>query len=424
MKRIQDFSSVYGLLDAWFPQRPKKVAVALSGGVDSMALTYILQQWAKGSVTIVPLIVDHGLRSESNQEAQSVAQMVRDWGLDPVILPWKHPHITTGLMERARYGRYAALAMACHHRDIEHLFVAHHQDDVLETVCMRQEMNGPEYGLAGMSVLTMRYGIMILRPLLCIPKSTLVQAMQDLSVSWVNDSTNRNLQFHRSRARQAIEKWSMDKKNCAITTIQMRSEKRYAHEQVLRRLTPVTHGFGYVFVHNFSPLQALSVCDGAVWIQSWVHSFTFRSVAGLAGQHRLWRVLQDVFSCPSKGPAGSVVATFGGCLFVRHHQQLWIFREHAHIADQSIDCSTQFWDDRIFSLIPYRVQRPPWSKKGLWINRFSRISLPQPWDSSCLTYRPCSWPYPHFMTIQEPGAVQKLMDQGRVLIRAPTDVVQ
>ena len=398
----EDFSGVQELLHAWFPQNPKKIAVALSGGVDSMALTYILHQWAKktGETTIVPLIVDHGLRPESDQEAHGVAHMVRHWGLDPVILRWQHPRITTGLMERARYGRYATLAMACHHRNIDHLCVGHHQDDVLETVWMRQAMKGSEYGLSGMSAITMRYGVMIVRPLLFIPKIILEKAMKTRGISWVNDPTNHHMGFHRSRARQSIDRWNTVQRVQALHRIQTRANERCARETLLRQLTCVSHGLGYVLVHDFMPLCALSVQDGSVWIQSWVHSFTFRAVAGLEGQHRLWRLLQEVFSKPLQGRPGAVVATFGGCVFVRHHEQLWIFREHARISDHSVDCSLHIWDDRVWAMTSRIIQRSPWSNKGSWIERFSRVALPHLWDPSGLRYNPCSWPYPHFSTIQ------------------------
>lgn len=416
-----DFVNVFDVLDGWFPTRPKSVAVALSGGVDSMALTHILKEWARESVTIVPMIVDHGLRPESHQEAKRVAEMVRDWGLNPIILSWKHPPLTTGLMERARYGRYGALALACHHRGIEHLFVAHHQDDCLETVWMRQDLNGPEYGLSGMSAVTMRYGVVILRPLLGLSKQILEQSMHQNGVPWVHDPTNHNLRFHRIRARQVVQQWTMAKRDYAVKTLNLRANKRRLYEQTLRHLTSVTHGLGYVLVEDFTPLLALPPSDGAIWIQSWVHSFTFGPVPGSQGQHRLWRALCDCFSKPFGRP-GCVVVTFGGCIFVRHHQQLWIFREHARIQPEGVNGSTQFWDDRVFSLSPHWIQRAPYLSQGSWKQRFLAISLPQSWGAPHLHYRPCSWAYPHFTTIDEQGAVQQFMDYGRISMGVPTDV--
>ncbi len=417
----QDFSTVFDVLDGWFPTRPKIVAVALSGGVDSMALTHILKEWAAGSVTIIPMIVDHGLRPESHQEAQRVAEMVRHWGLNPVILCWKHPPMTTGLMERARYGRYGVLALACHHRGIEHLFVGHHQDDALETVWMRQEMNGPEYGLSGISAITMRYGVVILRPLLGLSKGILEHNMRDSCVPWVNDPTNGNAHFQRTRARQVVQNWTMPERERALNTLSMRAKKRCMNEQTWRHLTPMGHGLGYVLVQDFRPLLALQPPDGAICIQSWVHSFTFGPVSGSHGQHRLWGILKETFLQPP-GPAGRVIATFGGCIFVRHHHQLWIFREHARIQPEPVNAWVQFWDDRVFSLSPQWVQRAPYASKGSWKHRFLVMSLPQSWGSPDLHYRPCSWAYPHFTTIDEQTAVQKFMDYGRISMGVPTDV--
>ncbi|MBM3631746.1 MAG: tRNA lysidine(34) synthetase TilS [Alphaproteobacteria bacterium] len=415
------FSTIFDLLDAWFPTRPKVVAVALSGGVDSMALTAILNQWAAESVTIIPMIVDHGLRPDSGQEAQHVEHMARHWGLIPMVLSWKHPPMTTGLMERARHGRYAALALACHHRGIEHLFVAHHQDDCLETAWMRQEMNGPEYGLSGISAITMRYGVTILRPLLGIPKEHLEYSMRAYSVPWVNDPTNSNLHFQRTRARRVVQNWTMTERHCAVKTLNRRAEKRRMDERVLRHLTPTEHGVGYVLVHDFNPLMALQPSDGTICLQSWIHSFTFGPVPRLPAQYRLWQVLCHCFSAPFGRP-GRVIATFGGCIFVRHHQQLWIFREHARIQTEPVNAWDQFWDDRIFSLSPQWVQRGPYSSQGSWKQRFLGMSLPQSWGAPHLQYRPCSWAYPHFTTIKERIPVQQWIDYGRISIGVPTEV--
>ena len=71
------------------------------------------------------------------------------------------------------------------------------------------------------------------------------------------------------------------------------------------------HGLGYVLVQDFRPLLALQPPDGAICIQSWVHSFTFGPVSGSHGQHRLWGILKETFLQPP-GPAGRVIATFGG----------------------------------------------------------------------------------------------------------------
>ena len=74
------------------------LAIAVSGGGDSMALVLLADQWAKaqgGQVTA--LTVDHGLRAESAREAAQVATWLQARGIAHEILPWTHPKPRTGV---------------------------------------------------------------------------------------------------------------------------------------------------------------------------------------------------------------------------------------------------------------------------------------------------------------------------------------
>jgi tRNA(Ile)-lysidine synthase len=388
------------ILDRWFPLPIEKMGVAVSGGVDSLALAYGLNQWAvkKGGCSIIPIIIHHGLRDNEGQECQYVADLLTTWGLNPVILPWVHEPITTGLLERARYGKYATLAMGCHQRGIRHLCLGHHQDDMLETVWMRQKNHAPEHALSGMSAVTMRYGVMILRPFLHTPKHALESWMRDCGVCWVNDPVNTDPAYDRTAARQSIEMWTSDTRKYALERLYAQGAKRRAHEEELSGLTSSIHGLGHICVHDFMALIHLPVWDGRLWIQSWVHSFSFAPIAGVLGQNRLWRVLCETFSEKSHQP-GKIIATFAGCIFVRCQGQLWIFREHARIHAHPVLGNETMWDDRIFSDKPIPLQRAEESKKGTWQDRFVRACLPKDWDPATMTYVACNMPYPHFRTV-------------------------
>jgi tRNA(Ile)-lysidine synthetase-like protein len=390
------------LLSQWFPIPPGKIAVAVSGGVDSMALVYGLYHWAArhGKTIIVPIIVDHRLRTNSRQEAQQVAQALKEWGLDPVVLPWVHSSVVTGVMEKARTGRYGIMAMACHKRGIHYMFVGHHQDDMLETVWMRQQMQGPERGWAGISAVTMRYGIVLLRPFLHTPKTELEHWMRSNSVSWVEDPSNHNPDFYRTHARYRVQSWGEKTRTEAWDQLIQRGNDRCAKEQGLRHLTSVTHDLGYVLVEDFTALAHLPNSEGCVWVQAWVHSFVFRPIAGIAGQEQLWRRLCSAFQQDFHNP-GRIVATFAGCVFIRNHQQLWIFREHARIGTMVICGDTHLWDDRIFADHPILLSRANWQDSGSWQERWIRAGLPKQWNPLIMHYRPCSWPYPHFATLYQ-----------------------
>ena len=143
------------------------VAVAVSGGRDSLALALLAQEWAAArGGRIVGLIVDHALRPESAAEAAATASLLGRHGCEAEILRWSEAKPRAGLQEAARAARYRLLREACRRRGILHLLVAHHADDQAETVAMRAaRQSGPD-GLAGMSAAVELPEVRLLRPLL------------------------------------------------------------------------------------------------------------------------------------------------------------------------------------------------------------------------------------------------------------------
>jgi tRNA(Ile)-lysidine synthase len=343
------------------------------------------------------MIVDHQLRPESRTEALDVAAMLSSWGLSPMILRWDHPPMNSALMERARQGRYAALALACHQQGIKQLFLGHHQDDMLETVWMRQQAGGPAYGFSGMSAITMRYGVIVLRPFLDRPKRELEALLREHGVHWIQDPTNENPRFYRTQARQQLKNGSLQCRNQAWDQICRQGAQRQAHEARLRTLCQPIHHPGAIIAPEFQRLIELPLNDGCLWIQSLVHSFGFRPIPGIAGQVRAWQALCKAFK--NRTVNGRIIITFGGCIFVRDGNDLWLFREYGRISPHAVSSTQAMWDDRVFSQIPMTINRAVLSQQGSWHTRFTRSSLPQDWDPAVMTYYACAWPYPHFSTI-------------------------
>ena len=69
---------------------PQKMAVAVSGGGDSMALLYLAADWARlRAIEMAVVTVDHQLRRESGEEAALVKQVSQDLGLPHTTLAWR-----------------------------------------------------------------------------------------------------------------------------------------------------------------------------------------------------------------------------------------------------------------------------------------------------------------------------------------------
>jgi tRNA(Ile)-lysidine synthase len=195
-----------------FEPRPH-LAVAVSGGADSLALLLLLRDWVQerqGQLTA--LSVDHGLRPEAAAECREVGQMVAGLNAaapsnNPVahdILTWQGEKPSRGLMAAARAARYRLLAGWCLARDVLHLALAHHADDQAETVLMREAHGSGAIGLAGMSGLRELQGIRLLRPLLPCRKSALAGVVQQAGLTAIDDPSNRARRFERVRWRDHL----------------------------------------------------------------------------------------------------------------------------------------------------------------------------------------------------------------------------
>lgn len=232
-----------------------KVAVALSGGPDSMALVALVAQWhqlspvpsvsppnptpprpflpvilfgARRAVLIrlsmllwskplqnppFALIVDHQLRPESAAEAQEAATHAQVLGLRSKVLTvdWgrsipKRSH----KMRAARNARYALLLDSCRANGAKHLLTAHHADDQVETFLLRAIHASGIDGLAGISAnnrtFVPTHDVRILRPLLQagLHKADLVALCEALGLWYAHDPTNDVPTYQRNRLRQLL----------------------------------------------------------------------------------------------------------------------------------------------------------------------------------------------------------------------------
>jgi tRNA(Ile)-lysidine synthase len=178
------------------------VAIAVSGGRDSLTLALLARTWAAGrGGSVIALIVDHGLRAESAGEAATTLEALRQQGIDGVILRWSGAKPSSAVQEAARAARYRLLREECRRRGILHLLLAHHADDQAETVTMRAARGSGPDGLAGMAALVEQADVRLLRPLLGVPRERLTATLLERGVSWLEDPSNADLRFERARLR-------------------------------------------------------------------------------------------------------------------------------------------------------------------------------------------------------------------------------
>jgi tRNA(Ile)-lysidine synthase len=186
-----------------------RVALAVSGGPDSVALMHLAAGWA-GTLEAGPelsvLTVDHGLRPGSCAEAEQVGSAASALGLSHKILNWDEAESgAANLQAKARVARYGLMAGYCHAQDIPALVTAHTQDDQAETFLMRLGRGSGLDGLAAIPHESTWSGIVLLRPLLDTPKARLVATLDDAGIPFVSDPSNADPRFERARLRQRID---------------------------------------------------------------------------------------------------------------------------------------------------------------------------------------------------------------------------
>ncbi len=190
----------------------KRLAVAVSGGSDSLALCLLLEAWrvakncADGeSLQLIALIVDHNLRENSAEEALGVQKVLQSANITSVILRNNLKKPSSALQNYARDVRYNLLQKWCEDNSFCDLFVAHNFGDCLETTAIRLESGSTQFGLAGISPLVYKKFGRIIRPLLNFKKAQLIEVVKHHKLSSVCDPSNFDMKFSRARVRKELQ---------------------------------------------------------------------------------------------------------------------------------------------------------------------------------------------------------------------------
>ena len=180
-----------------------RIAVATSGGPDSLALLSLAAAAFPGRVTA--LTVDHRLRSEAAAEAASVAAQCAARGFPHVTLVREGGGFTSNIQARARAARYALMGDWCGAHGYGLLLTAHHADDQAETLLMRLNRASGSDGLAAIRpARRLQPGVMLVRPLLAVRKADLAALAAADAWQQVDDPTNRDLRHDRTAMRALL----------------------------------------------------------------------------------------------------------------------------------------------------------------------------------------------------------------------------
>jgi len=185
----------------------KNFVIGLSGGVDSMALLYLIKRFLDQNksmkINVFPIIIDHNLRVESSSEAENVKSISEGIGFKTTIKKIEKQKPNGNIQNWARENRRELLFESC--SDLRaNLILAHHLDDQVETLYMRLSKNSGLDGLSGMKTITFWNGIFILRPFLTFSKEEIIRYAQKNNINFFEDPSNSFLKYERVRVRQKL----------------------------------------------------------------------------------------------------------------------------------------------------------------------------------------------------------------------------
>ncbi len=190
----------------------KKVAIAVSGGIDSIALCFLISCYKlKSNNQIKPFfyLVNHGLRKDSTKEAYLVKKQLGSKKINVKILKWLGKKPKSNIQNLARKKRYGLLFNECKKNKINTILTAHHNDDIYETFFSRLLRGSGTEGLSSFTSINKQFNfkgfeINVVRPLLNFSKKELTYVTHNSFKFYVHDSSNDMDKFQRVRLRRLI----------------------------------------------------------------------------------------------------------------------------------------------------------------------------------------------------------------------------
>jgi tRNA(Ile)-lysidine synthase len=318
------------------------IAIACSGGSDSMALALLVKEWAdKKKGKVVALTVDHTWRKDSAKEVQQVGLWLKKHGIAHAGLPWKGRKPNRNQHEAVRKARYALLTSYCKQHKITHLLIAHHLEDQAEAFLLRLAHGGSVDGLSAMPALTMMYDVTLVRPLLTVSKSDLLYYLKKRRQAYVNDPDNEDKALDRVKVRKLLPllaEAGISVERIAKTATIMARARAHLEEETGRFLSTTCKILpeGYAMLKHMPASEeiALRVLTTLIMI--------------IGGQEIKTRTVELKRLCVLLQEPQFKKLTFGGCTFQPHKGGILIYRELRSIApERSVKSGNSvLWDHR------------------------------------------------------------------------------
>ena len=177
------------------------VVVGCSAGPDSMALLSMMIEYKKDK--IVCCHINHNVREESKKEEEYLRDYCQKKGVifETMMIDSYHENNFENEARKKRYAFYEKILNKYHSK---YLFLAHHGDDLIETVLMKIVRGSNITGYSGIKETTFVNGYYIIRPLLDYTKDDLIIYNNERGIKFFIDKSNDDINYTRNRYRKKI----------------------------------------------------------------------------------------------------------------------------------------------------------------------------------------------------------------------------
>ena len=176
------------------------VVIGVSAGPDSMCLLDLLQ---KKTTKIVVCHINHNVRKESIEEEEYITKYCQDKNiiLEKTTI---NNYQENNFENEARKKRYMFYEEILKKYNSKTLLLAHHGDDLIETILMKISRGSNLEGYAGIKEVSNVKNYQIIRPLLKYTKEDIINYNKSNNIKYYNDSSNQSTNYTRNRYRLNI----------------------------------------------------------------------------------------------------------------------------------------------------------------------------------------------------------------------------
>ena len=348
----------------------ESIIVAVSGGPDSMALLDLLIKVRnEAKFNIVCAHVNHNVREESKDELEFVKEYCQKNNVvfeSLVVDKWQKDNFHA-LARKVRYDFFESLLKKY---NSQYLFLAHHGDDLIETILMRLTRGSSFAGYHAFLEIEHRQNYSIIRPLLNLSKQEIEEYDNINNIKFVIDKSNFKDKYTRNRYRKYVLPFLKQENNNVIEKFKEFSETIYNYEEYIMK--EVLANYGDIVDNNIVNLDILKKKDKFIQIkilEKWLFSSLKENIKYINKKH-----INEIFKIISSNKPNIILNFPNKIYIIKNYDKLMI--SHNFFTNTSYD---YVLGDEVLLPNGYKLTKvKEWSKNSNYVCYLNseELSLP------------------------------------------------